>query len=96
MTVGIFTTVLLVTLGVGALAGTRVRGARDYYVAGGGTGGHLYPALAVAGELRRRDPRVAIVFVGARRGLERRLVPQAGFPLYTLSLDSVTIGTELR
>jgi len=55
-------------------------------LAGGGTGGHLYPALAVAGELKRRDPDTAIVFVGARRGLETRLVPEAGYPLVTLSL----------
>ena len=55
-------------------------------LAGGGTGGHLYPALAVADELKRRDPGTAIVFVGARRGLEQRLVPRAGYPLVTLSL----------
>jgi len=55
-------------------------------LAGGGTGGHLYPALAVADELKRRDPRATIVFVGAKRGLEQRLVPAAGYPLVTLSL----------
>lgn len=55
-------------------------------LAGGGTGGHLYPALSVAGEMKRRDPNTAIVFVGARRGLETRLVPEAGYPLVTLPL----------
>jgi UDP-N-acetylglucosamine--N-acetylmuramyl-(pentapeptide) pyrophosphoryl-undecaprenol N-acetylglucosamine transferase len=55
-------------------------------LAGGGTGGHLYPALAVADELRRRHPHASIVFVGARRGLEQRLVPASGYPLRTLSL----------
>jgi UDP-N-acetylglucosamine--N-acetylmuramyl-(pentapeptide) pyrophosphoryl-undecaprenol N-acetylglucosamine transferase len=58
-------------------------------LAGGGTGGHLYPALAVADELRRRHPRAAIGFVGARRGLERRLVPAAGYPLRTLPLSGL-------
>jgi len=57
--------------------------------AGGGTGGHLYPALAVAGELRRRHPGARIVFVGARRGLERRLVPAAGFPLRLLRISGL-------
>lgn len=54
--------------------------------AGGGTGGHLYPALAVADELRRRHPEASIVFVGAKRGLEQRLVPASGYRLRTLPL----------
>jgi UDP-N-acetylglucosamine--N-acetylmuramyl-(pentapeptide) pyrophosphoryl-undecaprenol N-acetylglucosamine transferase len=58
-------------------------------LAGGGTGGHLYPALAVADELRRRHPHASIVFVGARRGLERRLVPAAGYPLRTFPLGGL-------
>ena len=58
-------------------------------LAGGGTGGHLYPALAVADEMKRRDPETAIVFVGARRGLETRLVPEAGYPLVTLPLTGL-------
>jgi len=57
--------------------------------AGGGTGGHLYPALAVADEMRRRHPDASILFVGARRGLEQRLVPQAGYRLRTLSLAGI-------
>jgi len=56
---------------------------------GGGTGGHLYPALSVADELRRRNADAAISFVGARRGLERSLVPQAGYPLRLLSLSGL-------
>jgi UDP-N-acetylglucosamine--N-acetylmuramyl-(pentapeptide) pyrophosphoryl-undecaprenol N-acetylglucosamine transferase len=59
-------------------------GGMDYpsiILAGGGTGGHIYPALAVAGELRRRRPDLPLLFVGTRAGLEVRLVPEAGFPL---------------
>ncbi len=52
--------------------------------AGGGTGGHLYPALAVAKELRRTRPADEILFVGTRRGIEARAVPGAGFKLRTL------------
>ena len=54
--------------------------------AGGGTGGHLYPALAVAHEIKRRHSSASIRFVGAERGIETRLVPEAGFPLKTLPL----------
>ncbi len=58
-------------------------------MAGGGTGGHLFPALAVAEELRRRHSDATIVFVGGRRGLEQRLVPLAGFELRTLPLTGI-------
>ena len=50
-------------------------------IAAGGTGGHIYPGIAVARELMRRDPSSEVRFVGTARGLETRLVPQAGFEL---------------
>jgi len=50
-------------------------------IAGGGTGGHLYIGIAVARELQRRDPRHDVLFVGTRRGLEARIVPNEGFRL---------------
>ena len=70
--------------------------AKDPYIvfAAGGTGGHLFPAIAVADELRLRHPAAAIVFVGGKRGLETRLVPQAGFPLRTLPVAGLK-GTKL-
>jgi UDP-N-acetylglucosamine--N-acetylmuramyl-(pentapeptide) pyrophosphoryl-undecaprenol N-acetylglucosamine transferase len=64
-------------------------GSQKLVVAGGGTGGHLFPALAVANELRRRRPALRIEFVGGRRGIETRLVPQAGYPLRTLALSGL-------
>lgn len=54
---------------------------RGFLIAGGGTGGHVFPALALAGEIRRRRPGAPIVFVGTARGLETALVPKAGFVL---------------
>ena len=50
-------------------------------VAGGGTGGHLYPGIAVARELLRRMPGAQVTFAGTARGLEARVVPKEGFEL---------------
>jgi UDP-N-acetylglucosamine--N-acetylmuramyl-(pentapeptide) pyrophosphoryl-undecaprenol N-acetylglucosamine transferase len=50
-------------------------------IAAGGTGGHIYPGIAVAREILRRDPESQVRFVGTARGLESKLVPQAGFEL---------------
>ena len=55
-------------------------------IAAGGTGGHIYPGIAVAKEILSRDPRSEVKFVGTARGLETKLVPQAGFEL--LIIDS--------
>lgn len=52
--------------------------------AAGGTGGHIYPAIAVAKEILRRDASAQIRFVGTARGLETKLVPQNGFELSTI------------
>ncbi len=48
---------------------------------GGGTGGHIYPAIAIADEIKKRYPDADILFVGAERGLEKKLVPQRGYPI---------------
>lgn len=53
---------------------------------GGGTGGHLYPGLAIARAIVRLDPTVEPFFIGARRGIERDVLPQAGFPFELLDL----------
>ncbi|HZN11408.1 MAG TPA: glycosyltransferase, partial [Blastocatellia bacterium] len=55
-------------------------------IAGGGTGGHIYPGIAIADELRRRDPARRVVFAGTERGLETRLVPRAGYELELLPI----------
>ncbi|HYM80886.1 MAG TPA: undecaprenyldiphospho-muramoylpentapeptide beta-N-acetylglucosaminyltransferase [Candidatus Limnocylindria bacterium] len=48
-------------------------------IAGGGTGGHVYPGIAVAEEMMRLRPSAEVVFVGGRRGLEAQAVPESGF-----------------
>src|SRR5437667_2154849 len=55
-------------------------------IAAGGTGGHLFPGIAVADELRRRDPATRVVCVGTPRGLESRIVPRAGYALELLPI----------
>ncbi len=54
----------------------------------GGTAGHINPALALARMLREREPDSRILFVGAKDGMEERLVPQAGYPLNTITVGS--------
>ena len=54
--------------------------------AGGGTGGHLYPGLAIARAVQRLDPSARPYFVGARRGIERDVLPASGFPHRLLDL----------
>jgi UDP-N-acetylglucosamine--N-acetylmuramyl-(pentapeptide) pyrophosphoryl-undecaprenol N-acetylglucosamine transferase len=53
-------------------------------IAGGGTGGHVFPAIAIAQEWLRRGSDREVVLVGTQRGIEMKLVPQAGLPLETL------------
>ncbi|MGE0442866.1 MAG: glycosyltransferase [Gemmatimonadales bacterium] len=58
-------------------------------VAGGGSGGHLMPALAIAGALRTRHPDWRFVMVGARRGVEATLLPQRDFPFELLPFEPI-------
>ncbi len=55
-------------------------------IAGGGTGGHLFPGIALAEELVTRHPKNEVIFVGTDRGLEARVVPAAGYKLETIKV----------
>ncbi len=57
--------------------------------AGGGTGGHLYPALALAEAFRRREPGTEVFFIGARRGVEARVLPERGVPHLLLPFEPI-------
>src|SRR5260370_30754554 len=66
-------------------------------IAAAGTGGYIYPGIAVAKEIMRRDPSSVVRFVGTARGLENRLVPQAGFELSIIeSAGLVNMGLLQR
>ncbi|MFF8987124.1 undecaprenyldiphospho-muramoylpentapeptide beta-N-acetylglucosaminyltransferase [Streptomyces globisporus] len=55
-------------------------------IGAGGTGGHIYPGLALAEALRRSDPDAVISFIGTERGLETTLIPAAGYRLHTVDM----------
>jgi UDP-N-acetylglucosamine--N-acetylmuramyl-(pentapeptide) pyrophosphoryl-undecaprenol N-acetylglucosamine transferase len=68
-------------------------------IAAGGTGGHIYPGIAVANEIIRRDPSSEVLFVGTSRGLETKIVPENGFQLALINsagLKNVGIKGKLR
>jgi UDP-N-acetylglucosamine--N-acetylmuramyl-(pentapeptide) pyrophosphoryl-undecaprenol N-acetylglucosamine transferase len=62
-------------------------------IAGGGTGGHLFPGVALAEELRARAPDAEVRFVGTRRGLEARMLPELGWDLDLIEVSGLkTVG----
>lgn len=68
-------------------------------IAAGGTGGHIYPGIAVAKEILRRDPSSEVLFVGTSRGLETRIVPENGFQLSLINssgLKSVGFAGKIK
>lgn len=56
---------------------------------GGGTGGHVNPALAIANTIRQNDPDAVIEYVGTSRGIESKLVPAAGYPLRIVEIQGL-------
>lgn len=64
--------------------------------AGGGTGGHLYPALALCEALQGLRPDITPHFVGARRGIEARVLPQRGFEPLLLDIEGLSRASPLR
>ncbi|MGE5703798.1 MAG: undecaprenyldiphospho-muramoylpentapeptide beta-N-acetylglucosaminyltransferase [Clostridia bacterium] len=53
---------------------------------GGGTGGHIYPALAVAKEILRKEPQAAFLYIGTEKGLEADIVRRAGIPFQSIEI----------
>jgi UDP-N-acetylglucosamine--N-acetylmuramyl-(pentapeptide) pyrophosphoryl-undecaprenol N-acetylglucosamine transferase len=67
-------------------------------LAGGGTGGHVIPALAIANELKKKYG-AEVLFIGTARGIENRLVPAAGYPLQLVrvgALKNVSLMTRVK
>ncbi len=72
-----------------------MEGGMNVLFAGGGTGGHLYPAIAMAGELRKLVPDVVISFVGTTGGIEATEVPRLGYRLHLIPVRGLKRGRAL-
>src|SRR6186713_1348960 len=59
---------------------------RRIIIAGGGTGGHIFPAIAIANALKKKDSSIEILFVGAKGKMEMEKVPQAGYKIIGLDI----------
>ena len=65
-------------------------------LSGGGTGGHIYPALAIAESIKKRIPDAEIAFVGTPTGMENRLIPREGYKLYHVDVRGFSRSLSLR
>lgn len=65
-------------------------------ISGGGTGGHIYPAIAIANEIKQRYPQADILFVGASGRMEMEKVPQAGYPIRGLWISGLQRKLTLK
>ncbi len=61
-----------------------------FIISGGGTGGHIYPAIAIADEIKRREPDAEFLFVGANDKMEMQKVPQAGYDIKGLWISGLS------
>ena len=62
---------------------------KNIVIAGGGTGGHIYPGVAIARACQKIDKNIQIHFVGSKQGLETKIVPKEGFPLHLLDVGKL-------
>ncbi|MGB5243107.1 MAG: undecaprenyldiphospho-muramoylpentapeptide beta-N-acetylglucosaminyltransferase [Lutimonas sp.] len=65
-------------------------------MSGGGTGGHIYPAISIADEIKRRNPNAEILFVGAKNRMEMEKVPQAGYKIIGLDIVGIQRSMSLK
>mgnify|MGYP000727873834 CR=1 FL=1 len=71
-------------------------GSYKFILSGGGTGGHIYPAIAIANELKRRYPDAEFLFVGAKDRMEMEKVPQAGYKIEGLWITGIQRKLTLK
>src|SRR6201985_634284 len=65
-------------------------------IAGGGTGGHISPAIAIAGALKQQHPDIELLFVGAKGKMEMEKVPQAGYVIEGIDIAGFNISSLLK
>lgn len=61
-----------------------------YLISGGGTGGHIFPALAIANKIKKENPDANILFIGASDKMEMKRVPEAGYPIVGLNIYGIS------
>ena len=66
---------------------------KRYIISGGGTGGHIFPAISIARAIKRHDPTAEILFVGAHNRMEMEKVPAAGFKIVGLPIAGLQRGS---
>lgn len=74
--------------------GSAVSSKKTIVIAGGGTGGHIYPGIAIARALQKQDPELEIVFVGNSQGLETKIVPREGFKLHLIASGKFNVRSK--
>ena len=68
----------------------------NYLISGGGTGGHIFPAISIANALKELDPNANILFVGANNRMEMQRVPQAGYRIVGLPIRGFNRANPLK
>src|SRR3954468_22862246 len=70
--------------------------AKRIIISGGGTGGHIFPAIAIANALKKLDPKTEILFVGASGRMEMEKVPAAGYRIIGLDIQGIQRGSIVK
>ncbi|MBP5493365.1 MAG: undecaprenyldiphospho-muramoylpentapeptide beta-N-acetylglucosaminyltransferase [Clostridiales bacterium] len=66
------------------------------FLAGGGTSGHIHPAVAIADELKKQDPQTEVLFCGTEKGLEAQIVPSMGYPFEVIRASQLPMKPSLK
>ncbi|WP_413290140.1 undecaprenyldiphospho-muramoylpentapeptide beta-N-acetylglucosaminyltransferase [Bdellovibrio sp. HCB337] len=74
---------------MGSIKGKEIMSRKNVVIAGGGTGGHIYPGIAIARAIKVQHPDYEIHFVGTSAGLENKIIPREGFPLHHINIGKL-------
>ncbi|MGI6718569.1 MAG: undecaprenyldiphospho-muramoylpentapeptide beta-N-acetylglucosaminyltransferase [Bacteroidales bacterium] len=69
---------------------------KKYIISGGGTGGHIFPAIAIASGLKAKDPNCEILFIGARGRMEMEKIPEAGYKIIGLNVSGLVRNSKIK